>query len=158
MILIAAAEWWTARNPRERALLILLATLIFALGSWYGIAAPVRSAAERAERHHVRAAELLREVESARVELGTGMPATDSPLADVLMLSAAEAGFDLETHREQSETEIAVSGHAAEPAVLFAWIEMLRRNHGLLVANLSVAREESAAALRVDALLVRGGA
>ena len=46
-------------------------------------------------------------------------------------------------------------GHAADPAALFGWIAMLRTNHGLVVANLAVAREENGE-LRVEAILMRG--
>jgi len=151
-----ATEWWRTRSARERGLVLLLGVIALALVAWYGIASPLRRAAERSEMHRARAAEVLHEVEAARAEMGAIAIPSGAALEDVLTLSAAEAGFALETHREENAREIAVSGHAADPAALFGWITMLRTNHGLVVANLTAAREDNGA-LRVDALLMRGG-
>jgi hypothetical protein len=74
----------------------------------------------------------------------------------VLTLSATEALFTLEKHSEQKAGEVAVQGHASEPASLFAWIEMLRNNHGLTVANLTAEREQDGS-LRVEIVFMRGG-
>ena len=148
------AAWWRARSSRERSLLVLLAVITLALVAWYSIAAPVQRMAGLAEQHRVRATQLLAEVEDVRSPRGTvPIPAGDS-LADVLKLSAAEAGFALETQREESAREIAVSGHADDPSAFFGWIAMLRNNHGIIVANVTLVREDDGA-LKVDALLVR---
>jgi len=87
---------------------------------------------------------------------GTVAPSREE-LEDVLMLSAAEAGFDLETFRKEGAREIAVSGLAAHPAALLGWPDALRRNHGLLAARLSARRDKSGM-LRAEASLIRGGA
>lgn len=149
-----ANQWWRLRSARERSLLVLLAAIGFALIAWYGIASPLRRAAQQSEIHRANAAQLLREVERARAEMGALVTPSDAALEDVLTLSAAEAGFALETHREENQREVAVSGHAADPAALFGWIEMLRTNHGLVVVNLTVAREENGE-LRAEAILMR---
>lgn len=148
-------QWWGGRSARERGLLLLLAAIGLALIAWYGMASPLRRAAEQSEAHRARAAQLLREVEIARAEIGAISVPSGAALEDVLTLSAAEAGFELETQREQNAREIAVSGHAAGPDALFGWIEMLRKNHGLVVTNLSAARDENGT-LRVEAVLMRG--
>ncbi len=147
-------QWWRTRSARERRLLLVLAAIAFVLVGWYGVASPLRSTAQRAERHLANAAQLLREVETARDAIGSIVIPSDAELEDVLMLSAAEAGFVLATQRKENAREIAVSGEAAGPAALFGWIEMLRKNHGVVVANLTVAREESGL-LRVEAVLMR---
>jgi type II secretory pathway component PulM len=149
-----ADQWWRQRSARERGLLMLLATITIVLGGWYGVASPLRQAALLSEMHRESAAQLLNEVETARVQLDAIVVPSEDELADVLTLSAAEAGFALETHRTENAREIAVSGRAADPAALFSWIEMLRRNHGLVVANLTVVREPDGE-LRVDARLMR---
>lgn len=147
-------QWWRLRSARERGLLLLLVVVGFALIAWYGMASPLRRIALQSETHRANAARLLREVETARATMGAIVIPSDGALKDVLMLSAAEAGFALETHREDNAREVAVSGHAADPAALFGWIAMLRKNHGLVVANLTVAREQNGE-LRVDAILMR---
>jgi type II secretory pathway component PulM len=151
-----ANQWWRARNARERGLLLLLAFIVFGFAAWYGIASPLSRAAERSEMHRTRAAALLREVENSRASIARMAIPTDASLDDVLTLSAAEAGFALENHSEENARETTVQGHAPEPAALFGWIEMLLRNHGLIVTNLTTAREQDGA-LRVEAVLVRGG-
>jgi type II secretory pathway component PulM len=154
---VAAMEWWRGRSDRERSMLVLLATVVLAFLAWYGVASPLQRMAGRADTRLARAAELLREVETAHATLGGITSEFDPAVSDLLVLSAAEAGFALETQREQDDGDIAVSGHSDVPQALFAWIEMLRRNHGLLVANLSITRESGTGGLRVDALLTRSG-
>lgn len=149
-----ANQWWRLRSARERGLLLLLAAIGLALIAWYGVASPLRHVAQQSELHRVNAARLLREVETARATVGALVIPSGAALEDVLMLSAAETGFALETHREENAREVAVSGHAADPAALFGWIEMLRKNHGLVVANLTVAREQNGE-LSVEAILMR---
>jgi general secretion pathway protein M len=151
-----ATHWWQARTGRERALLSLFVIVVLGLAAWYGVAFPLKRAAERADMHRARAAALLSEVETSGAAIGRMDVPTDASLDDVLMLSATEAGFTLETHTAQNARETAVQGHASDPTALFAWIEMLRRNHGVTVANLTVAREQDGA-LRAEAVLLRGG-
>jgi len=147
-------RWWRLRSARERSLLLLLAAIGLALIAWYGVASPLRRVAQQSELHRADAARLLREVETARATTGALVIPSDAALEDVLTLSAAETGFALETHREENAREVAVSGHATDPAALFGWIEMLRKNHGLVVANLTVAREQNGE-LSVEAILMR---
>lgn len=149
-----ANQWWRTRSARERGLLLLLTAIALVLVAWYGVASPLRSTAQRAALHRATAAQLLREVETARAQIGAIVIPAAAELDDVLTLSAAEAGFALETHREENAREVTVSGHAADPAALFGWIAMLRKNHELVVANLTVVREENGE-LRVEAILMR---
>lgn len=151
-----ANEWWGTRSARERTLLALLAFIVLGFVAWYGVASPLRLVAERSEAHRARAAALLSEVETSSAAIGRMASPSDASLADILTLSATEAGFNLEKHTEQSGRETTVFGRASDPDALFAWIEMLRRNHGLTVANLTVTREQDGA-LRAEAALVRGG-
>jgi type II secretory pathway component PulM len=106
--------------------------------------------------HRSRAAALLREVEDARSLIARMAIPTAETLGDVLELSAAEAGFTLETQSETNEGQTTVHGHASGPAALFAWIEMLRKNHGLTISNLTAERENDGT-VRVEAIFVRGG-
>jgi type II secretory pathway component PulM len=154
-VTLTIAEWWRVRNRRERSLLALLALILLALLAWYGIAAPLQRTAAQSEQHRVRAAQLLAEVEAAPSPGGSVPIPAGASVADVLKLSAAEAGFELDTQREEGESVIAISGHAADPASFFGWIAMLRNNHGIIVANVTLAREGDGA-LKVDALLARG--
>ena len=149
-----ANQWWRMRSGRERHLTVLLAILALGLVAWYGIASPLSLAAERSEIHRNRAAALLSEVERARAAIGGMAIPTDTTLDDVLMLSATEAGFQLENHGDNAR-EITVQGRSSNPARLFSWIEMLWKNHGLTVANLTAERETDGA-LRVEAVFVRG--
>jgi type II secretory pathway component PulM len=150
-----ANQWWRTRSGRERHLLLLLAILTLGFVAWYGVASPLSLAADRSEMHRDRAAALLSEVEISRAAIGGLSIPTDTALDDVLTLSATEAGFALEKHNENAR-ETTVQGRAPNPAALFTWVEMLRKNHGLTVANLTAERE-SDGALRVEAVFVRGG-
>ena len=152
----AANEWWRTRSMRERCLLLLLTLVVFGFVAWYGIASPLSLAAERSEAHRNRATALLSEVEISRAAIAPMAIRTDTSLDDVLTLSATEAGFALEKHSEDNPRETTVQGRTPDPATLFAWIEMLRKNHGLTVANLTAEREGDGA-LRVEAVFVRGG-
>ena len=150
-----ANQLWKMRSARERGLLLLLSILVLGFVAWYGIASPLSQAAGRSEMHLERAAALLGEVESSRAAIAGMAVPTDVSLDDVLTLSATEAGFVLEKHSENAR-EATVLGRAPDSATLFAWIEMLRKNHGLTVTNLTAARENEGA-LRVEAVFARGG-
>jgi type II secretory pathway component PulM len=134
--------------------LALLAAIVVGLIGWYGVASPLQRTAGRAVLDRIRAAEVLAEVEAARATMDAIAVRPDGGLDDILTLSAAEAGFALQSQREQNADEVAVSGRAPDAAALFGWLMMLRNNHGIRVGSLNVVRE-SDAALRVDALLVR---
>lgn len=151
----AATQWWSGRSARERGLLVLLGVVLFGLLAWYGVVSPLDRAADLSERHLARAAALLSEVETSRAAIGHMVVPTDASLEDVLTLSATEAGFVLEKHSEASARETMVQGRAAEPAALFAWIEMLRKNHGLTVTNFTAKREDDGG-LRVQVVFMRG--
>jgi len=151
-----ANEWWRTRSLRERLLLLLLAVLMFGFATCYGIVSPLSLGAQRSEMHRNRAAALLDEIETSRAAVGRMAIPTDASLDDVLTLSATEAGFGLEKHSEENERETSIQGHASNPAALFIWIEMLRKNHGLTVANLT-AKRQSDGGLRVEAVFVRDG-
>lgn len=152
----AANEWWRMRSIRERRLLLLLTLVAVGFFAWYVIASPLSLAAERSEAHRNRATALLREVELSRAAIAPMAIPTDTSLDDVLTLSATEAGFALEKHSEDNPRETTVQGHAPDSATLFAWIEMLRKNHGLTVSNLTAERAGDGA-LRVEVVFVRGG-
>ena len=149
-------QWWHHRSARERGLLLLLSTVVAGLAFWYGVASPLTQAAAASDMHRSRAAALLREVEGSRSLIAGMIVPTTETLEDVLKLSAAEAGFALETQSEANEGQTTVRGHASEPAALFAWIEMLRKNHGLTISNLTAERENDGT-VRVEAMFVGGG-
>ena len=150
-----ANQLWKGRSPRERSLLALLAAISFGLVSWYGIASPLSRAAASSDMHRSRAAALLREVEDSRAIMTRMAIPTDKSLGDLLMLSALEAGFTLDQHSEANAGETAVRGRASDSAALFAWIDMLRKNHGLTVSNLTAEREKDGG-LRVEASFMWG--
>jgi type II secretory pathway component PulM len=152
----AANQWWRMRSIRERRLLLLLTFVAFGFVAWYGIASPLSLAAERSEAHLNRATALLSEVEISRAAIAPMAIPTNTSLDDMLTLSATEAGFALEKHNEDNPRETTVQGRAPDSATLFTWIEMLRKNHGLTVSNLTAERAGDGA-LRVEVVFVRGG-
>lgn len=153
----ALRAWWQQREPRERAMLVLMCAAIAAFVLWYGVFSPLRRAGEAAQARHVRAAAELARVraEVDRIALLQAQlparPADPAALKQAVLATAAQAGLRIGNAREDGGG-LEIESESATPAQLFGWLDALRREHGLAPAALSVARNQQR--LRVQARFV----
>lgn len=152
---------WDARNRREKLLLLAVAVIVATMLGWYGVAAPLRRMALAAEAHQANAARQLAQVEAAVKEIATQSVAQHDiadggGFGDAVSRSATNAGLTFDTQRAENASELTVSARAVEPAILFGWIGKLRQDHGIVVTNLTVTRNQDGG-LKMEARLARGG-
>lgn len=136
------AEAWSARSPRERAMLGALGALIVVLGGWYGLYDPLRRAAQDARKDRDAAAARLAVVEAAATEVRRATAAharlSAADLDRLVADSAAQSGLTVEAPRRDGEATV-VRAPAASPPVLFAWVQGLQ-TRGAAVRGFSAAR------------------
>lgn len=157
---MSAPGWWSARSPREQALLLVAAALALAVLLWLGLLRPAARLAERAQGEAAAAARQLGEVRQlAAAQSGTAA-APARPLAEPLTVlvarRAGEAGLSLASLEAPDAGRVTLSIPAVRPVVLFPWLDALEARDGLRVETLAVVRNDDAS-LAVRATLAHGG-
>ncbi|MDH5824137.1 type II secretion system protein GspM [Luteimonas sp. RD2P54] len=140
------ADWWHAREPRERWMVSAMLIALAAFALWYGAIAPLRQARDAARERHAAAAAALREIESALAYLEASAarlppaPAGDA-FARAIADSAGAAGVAIGRQDHGGgggEGVLVVAIDAVDAAALFGWIDALRRDHGIVPTGLQV--------------------
>ncbi|MEY4879213.1 MAG: type secretion system protein [Pseudomonadota bacterium] len=137
-------QWWSARAPREQRLLQLLGVLLATLFFWYGVLTPLGGLARNADARYARAAHELQDIEQAaslfaREPRQAGPGAV--PLAEIVSSAAAETFLLLGNTRAETENQVTIEAHPADPARLFSWIKQLQESHGVVVTNFTATRD-----------------
>lgn len=142
--------WWVSRTDRERVLLSIMGGLVGVFVLWFGVAGPVMDQRQRAETRFARAAADLAFVQDAVLRVSpaqgaieAGGPSAASSQQSVRAIVGAThsaAGLVVDAVTPSGDDEAAVRLDAAQPAVLFAWLEQLQRDHGVVVLQASVRR------------------
>lgn len=139
--------WWRGREPRERAMLAVMAALLAAFAWWYGLMWPLRAMREGAEAHFDRAALALQAVEADVTGLaGTGAasqaPATDEALQGAILDSLREAGLAASGQRTSADGAFVLEFERVAPPALFGWLGRLAADDGLAPSSLRVERAD----------------
>lgn len=146
--------WWSGRNARERAMLalMLLAIAVFAL--WLGAWRPLDAAARAAHLHRLRASADLAEVRALTAAIAERQAQRPPPLSGealprAIARSAAAGGVAISRQRTDADGRLVVGIDAVDAPALFAWLDLLARQHGLAPVSLKV--EERDGSLVVEA-------
>lgn len=142
----ALQAWWRGRQPRERAMLAVMAALLAAFAWWYGLLWPLRALRDDAGERHDRAAHALQE---ARVQAAAlaGRPAALPPgdrdaLLRLLHDSTREAGLVPGRQRSAADGAVVLEFERVEAPVLFGWLGRLADEAGLAPSLLQVQRAD----------------
>lgn len=131
--------WWQDRAPRERGMLALMMLALALFIGWYAVLAPLQRLADRARDRRGNAAALLAEVRAAVTETGSGgqagIPA--DPLATLLQ-GAAAGGVSISRQRDGDGGNVVLGIDAVQAPALFAWLDTMRREHGIAPLGLEV--------------------
>lgn len=135
------ADWWAARAPRERIMLIAMLLALAAFALWLGAWRPLRMAAEAAQERRVRATTALAEVRAevaAIADLQRRHPpaATAEALAQTVLRTAAAERVPISRQRMDDAGMLTVGIDAVAAPALFAWLDALARQHGLAPVQL----------------------
>lgn len=146
--------WWRGRDRRERVMLGAMGLMLAAFAWWYGLLWPLRALRDGAQSHYDRAVAGLQAAEAgaatlgARAEAALPPPANGEALQRRILDSARDAG--LAPSRQRSDGGgFSVGFDRVSPPTLFAWLETLRRQHGIAPLSLRVARADGSARAEV---------
>lgn len=147
-------DWWSARNARERAMLVLMLLAIAAFALWLGAWRPLDAAARSARQHRLQATANLAEVRALAAAVAERQaqrppPLSGEALAGVITRSAAAGGVAISRQRTAGDGRFVVGIDAVEAPALFAWLDLLAQQHGLAPVSLKV--EERDGGLAVEA-------
>lgn len=128
-----ARAWWRARAPRERLLLALMGAALALFVGWYGLVAPLLSWRDAAAGRRADAALALARVEADLAEIAALRQArtTDTDFESMLLDSARESGVAISRHRRDDSGDRVLGIDAVDAPALFAWLDVLRTEHGL---------------------------
>ncbi|MFT4933700.1 MAG: general secretion pathway protein M [Pseudoalteromonas distincta] len=151
-------DWWTGRSRREQILLGVMGALAAGLLLWFGVAAPLRGAAQDASTHLARALADEAVVDAAVTEvarLGEGSPARarSASVESLVAETAATAGLEvirIEPAAEGGGVQAVVSGPST---VVLPWIAGLQADHAIAARHLTLLKGD-VGELDVDATFV----
>lgn len=148
--------WWAGRSPREQALLGLMGLLLAGFLIWFGIAAPLRGAAQDAEAHLARALADEAVADAAVVEIArlgeTAAPrGRSAPVEQLVMEGATAAGLQIiRVEPGESGVQAVVTGSST---MVLPWIASLQADHAIIARHLTLLKGE-VGQLDVDATFV----
>lgn len=153
--------WWQSRTLREQRLILAMLALAAIVFVWLAILRPIGDAHSAAKERHGRAVIALAEARTRAAAIRTlerqRPPALSVPIETLVGQSASEGGFALSQLRGDGGTRVTLAIAAARPQALFAWVERLEREQGLIVDRLT-AGTNSDRSLNVELTLrTRGG-
>ncbi|WP_407352266.1 type II secretion system protein GspM [Luteimonas sp. R10] len=137
------ADWWRAREPRERRMVAVMLAAVAAFVLWYGIVAPLRQVRDDARARHAEAVAAAGEIERAlaHVEASSARlppaPAGDA-FATTVVDSAGAAGVAVSRQDDGGDGVLVIAIDAVDAPALFGWIDALRREHGIAPLALQV--------------------
>ena len=140
----AAQAWWRSRSGREQVMLAVMAVFVAAFLGWFGLVAPLMSAADRAREHASLATRQSAQLASlaaghtARRRAGA-QPA--QPLAAIVEPAAAAAGVSVDRRRQDGDGRLTIWSGAADSRLLMAMIVALEPQ-GVEVVDFSAVRAE----------------
>lgn len=150
-------DWWIGRSRREQILLGVMGALAAGLLLWFGVAAPLRGAAEDASARLTRALADEAVVDAAVTELArlgerAATPARAASVESLVAETAASAGLEV-VRIEPAEgggVQAVVSGAST---VVLPWIAQLQADHAIAARHLTLLKGD-VGELDVDATFV----
>lgn len=133
--------WWRSRSPRERALIGLLGVVAAAIVYWQFLWAPLRSAADAAERRHAAAVADARAIEAAAARLSTQAtadPGSERSLRAEVSSLAAASGLTLSRLQPEGGGALTVWIEPAPPGAVFGFVARLSQERGIEPTRISV--------------------
>lgn len=152
-----APGWWTARNVREKRLLLALAAVALGVLMWLLVVRPLLDARDRAERQlDAAAVELARAradagvLKAAPVNPAGGAP-VPLPLDGFLMTAGSAAGLTNLQVTADGAARATIALAAIRPQAFFGWLSQLE-SRGVVVESMS-ARPNADQTIAVEAVL-----
>jgi len=148
--------WWEDRAPRERSLLLVLATILLLWGSWAGIWLPLQQARTAAQSEIWLYTELATRLRSAGPTLQTAAasPIRSQPVQMIVTITASESALQIRQIEQQGELTRVVL-EAVDFNRLVQWLDRLERDAGVTVAAGRIERQTAPGVVNARLSLVR---
>jgi len=144
--------WWSARDARERAMLALMLLAIGVFALWLGAWRPLDAMAHSARQHRLQATADLAEARAlaaavAERQAQRPAPLSGDALSSAIARSAAAGGVAISRQRTAGDDRLVVGIDAVETPALFAWLDLLARQHGVAPVSLKVDKRDGSLAV-----------
>jgi len=158
-------QLWMERNERERLLLAIAGGLMALLVLWQLVLKPVAAYRADAQAGYERAQERLEEMQRAAAQAAALMARSRdgeaSPTGDVrgIAMAAARAkGLTVTRLQPNDDGGLTLWIDGVDTRVLYDWVVMLQKDHGIVVQKASVSANDGAATVRAQLQLAGKGA
>jgi general secretion pathway protein M len=151
-----ARTWWDDRAPRERSLLLVLATILLLWGSWAGIWLPLQQARTAAQSEIRLYTELATRLRTAGPTLQTPAAGTirTQPVQMIVTITASESALQIRQIEQQGEVTRVVL-ETVDFNRLVQWLDRLERDAGVTVAAGRIERQTAPGVVNARLSLVR---
>jgi len=151
-----ARTWWDDRAPRERSLLLVLATILLLWGSWAGIWLPLQQARTAAQSEIRLYTELATRLRTAGPTLQTPAAGTirSQPVQMIVTITASESALQIRQIEQQGEVTRVVL-ETVDFNRLVQWLDRLERDAGVTVAAGRIERQTAPGVVNARLSLVR---
>ena len=148
--------WWEDRAPRERALLLVLATILFLWGAWAGVWHPLQQARTAAQSEIRLYTELATRLRTAGPALQTpaAAPIRSQPVQMIVTITASESALQIRQIEQQGEVTRVVL-ETVDFNRLVQWLDRLDRDAGVTVAGGRIERQTLPGVVTARLSLVR---
>jgi len=149
-------SWWEDRAPRERALLIVLASLVLLWGGLAGVVGPLQQTRTAAQSEIRLYSELATRLRAAGPALKTPAAGTirSQPVQMIVTITASEAALQIRQIEQQGEVTSVVL-EAVDFNRLVQWLDRLDRDAGVTVAGGRIERQTLPGVVTARLSLVR---
>ncbi len=159
--------WWLARTPRERVLLGVMGVFLFVLIFAQGLVAPILSGRVAAERSFVSANADLAFVRQGAAQLalvrgenpanGQANTTQDTSQSVRAVVGGTHAAFGLQINAvtPSGDDQVAVRLDEANAIALYAWLQQLQSDYGVVVTEASIRRSDRDNKVRANLTLAR---
>ncbi len=151
-------DWLGGLSPSERLLIAAAGALAAVLAVTTLVITPLRSAHRDAQLSYESAARLLDEVRAGVLQASQqprGAPGA-ADVRGVVTRSALARGLAI-ARMSPVEGGLSVRLDGADPALLYAWLAELERQHRIPVQRASIRVNDAAATVQADIVLAAGG-
>lgn len=157
----ALHDWWRMRDRRERIMLGTMFAMLAAFVFWYGMLTPLRWLGAEARQHYDLAASATMAIESDLQAIATlrqqrPLVPTGEQFTRTVLAAAEQAQVSISRQRGDETGVLTVGIDAVDAEALFAWLDALRRDHGIAPRSLDIVKRDGR--LQVEASFAADGA
>lgn len=155
--------YWQRLSVREQGLVLAASVLLACMALWLGIAQPLLGWRDAARAAYAGNAAAQYEITAGiaryqALQAGeTGSAAEREPVRSVVAGAANRANIVLSRVLPDEAGRLNIWIEGVDPARLMQWLEILSREHGVIVVRAGLERSGEGS-LRAQLLLARGGA